>query len=171
MEAPSMKAFALYMCVFHCAYIALTLPAAGLAWDGSGCTSVWYHSSISAFSQLKPQPMVLPHKSVPNPVGWAMWHLQRHRDGWRASCPETPSLLSMSNCWVESTSWGHCFILPTKRTSAALKDDVHLAPLAWSHVLGIVAHLAAFQSYPTEMHPFEKEDPMSGKSLLSIESL
>lgn len=68
MEAPRMKAFALYMCAFHCTHVALTLLAAHLAWDGSGCTSARWQSSFPAFSQLKTQPVVLPCKAVPTPT-------------------------------------------------------------------------------------------------------
>lgn len=63
----------------------------------------------------------------------------------------------------------HCW--GREGTSAATKDVVHLAPLARSHVLGIVPHLAAFCGYSTEMHPFEKKNPVSGNSLLSHESV
>lgn len=70
-------------------------------------------------------------------LGW--WSPAHAAGGWKAS----NRVITLHCCWGEGTS-------------AATKDVVHLTPLASSHVLGIVSHLAAFCSYLTEMHPFEK---------------
>lgn len=91
-------------------------------------------------------------------VGWdaggTLAGLSHRTGGWKTS-----NGVITRHCWAR------------EGTSAATKDVVHLAPLARSHVLGIAPHLAAFCSYSTEMHPFEKKDPVSGNSLSSHESV
>lgn len=112
--------------------------------------------SCFAWSQLQTQPIVLftcvswcgPCWDTTEPPGCGVGHR------WLPCHLVEPS----SSSWGWKTSHRaitlHCW--GGEGTSAATKDVVHLPPLASSHILGIVPHLAAFCSHLTEMHPFEK---------------
>lgn len=158
----------LSVCAFHCALSCLHSPKSCRPWKGSSCPKawgsllLWLHGTALLYPGYRPSPLFCQtgtsvswcgtHWATPEPAGcWggtqknpvpsAVWaggaQLMQLGGGKHLT------VITLHCCWGEGTS-------------AATKDVVHLTPLASSHVLGIVSHLAAFCSYLTEMHPFEK---------------